>query len=198
MRWLDRGEGASRRAARGGGPTAGQRRHDDTGARRRRVADRRTVRRDEGPDRRVQHDRVCGSGRGHRGGVEASLGEGRADRGAAGLGAVTPEIEAAVAEAFREEWGQVVAALIGVTGDWDLAEECAQDAFALALERWPRDGVPRRPGAWLSTVARNRATDRLRREATGAAKLQEAAVVSPDDQPNDSDAHDDSGVEDDR
>ncbi|MEV0824896.1 RNA polymerase sigma factor [Nonomuraea rubra] len=76
---------------------------------------------------------------------------------------------------FRREWGQIVATLIRVTGDWDLAEECAQDAFAAALERWPRDGVPDRPGAWLTTAARNRATDRLRRAATGEAKLRELA-----------------------
>ncbi|GFJ92696.1 RNA polymerase subunit sigma-24 [Phytohabitans rumicis] len=68
-----------------------------------------------------------------------------------------------------------------MTGDWDLAEECAQDAFAQALERWPRDGVPRRPGAWLTTTARNRALDRLRRRATEAAKLQEVAVLSYED-----------------
>jgi RNA polymerase sigma-70 factor (ECF subfamily) len=65
-----------------------------------------------------------------------------------------------------------------MTRDWDLAEECAQDAFALALERWRRDGVPRNPGAWLTTTARNRMIDRLRRDATGAAKLQEVAVLS--------------------
>jgi RNA polymerase sigma-70 factor (ECF subfamily) len=59
---------------------------------------------------------------------------------------VTSEVEAAVAKAFREECGQVVATLIRVTGDWDLAEECAQDAFAQALQRWPRDGIPNRPG----------------------------------------------------
>jgi RNA polymerase sigma-70 factor, ECF subfamily len=76
---------------------------------------------------------------------------------------VTPRIEAAVAEAFEAEWGRVVATLVRLTGDWELAEECAQDAFAAALERWPRDGVPRRPGAWLTTVARNRALDRARR-----------------------------------
>jgi RNA polymerase sigma-70 factor (ECF subfamily) len=85
-------------------------------------------------------------------------------------------VAAAVSQAFREQRGQVVATLIRTTGDWDLAEECAQDAFALALQRWPRDGVPRRPGAWLTTAARNRATDRLRREATGAAKLREVAA----------------------
>jgi RNA polymerase sigma-70 factor (ECF subfamily) len=82
-----------------------------------------------------------------------------------------------------------------VTGDWDLAEECTQDAFALAWSRWRRDGVPRRPGAWLTTTARNRAVDRLRRAATGAAKLQEVTVLSAPDGPSD---HDDSGVEDDR
>ena len=73
---------------------------------------------------------------------------------------MSPDVEAVVAAAFREEWGRVVATLIRVTGDWDVAEECAQDAFALALERWPRDGVPRNPGAWLTTTARNRAIDR--------------------------------------
>ena len=83
----------------------------------------------------------------------------------------------AVAAAFREDYGQVVATLIGLTGDWDLAEECAQDAFTLALERWDRDGVPRKPGAWLTTTARNRMVDRLRREATGASKLREVAVT---------------------
>ena len=61
-----------------------------------------------------------------------------------------------------------MATLIRMTGDWDLAEECAQDAFAQALVRWPRDGVPRRPGAWLTTTARNRALDRLRRRANEA------------------------------
>jgi len=102
-------------------------------------------------------------------------------------------VEVAVAAAFREEWGRVVATLIRVTGDWDLAEECAQDAFALALEKWRRDGVPRNPGAWLTTAARNRATDRLRRVTTGATKLQEAAVLSQPDDPIDR-----GGVEDER
>jgi RNA polymerase sigma-70 factor, ECF subfamily len=74
-----------------------------------------------------------------------------------------------------EEWGRVVATLIRMTDDWDLAEECAQDAFAKALEKWGSEGVPRSPGAWLTTVARNRARDRLRRQAAGSAKIQEAA-----------------------
>jgi RNA polymerase sigma-70 factor, ECF subfamily len=108
---------------------------------------------------------------------------------------VTGDPAGAVAEAFRQEWGRVVAALIGMTGNWDLAEECAQDAFAQALKTWPRDGVPRRPGAWLTTVARNRALDRLRRGAAEAAKLREAAVLAPVDEPADDD---ESGIRDDR
>jgi len=88
-----------------------------------------------------------------------------------------------------------VATLIRVTGDWDLAEESAQDAFAQALESWRRDGVPRNPGAWLTTTARNRALDRLRRATTGAAKVQEAAVLSPPEEPH---PHDESGIADDR
>jgi RNA polymerase sigma-70 factor (ECF subfamily) len=88
--------------------------------------------------------------------------------------------EQAVAAAFRESWGQIVATLIGATGDWDLAEECAQDAFTAALETWSRRGIPDRPGAWLTSVARHRATDVLRRRALGAAKLREVAVSERD------------------
>jgi RNA polymerase sigma-70 factor, ECF subfamily len=90
----------------------------------------------------------------------------------------------------------VVATLIRMTGDWDLAEECAQDAIARALERWPSDGVPRNPGAWLTTTARNRALSRLRRTATETAKLQEVAAVAHGD--DDHDQGDQSGVADDR
>jgi RNA polymerase sigma-70 factor (ECF subfamily) len=106
-------------------------------------------------------------------------------------------VEAAVAGAFREEWGRLVATLIRTTGDWDLAEECAQGAFERALKTWPRDGVPRRPGAWLTTAARNLARDRLRRKATGAAKLQEVALMSRSDDA-DRDVGDESGIHDDR
>ncbi len=89
-----------------------------------------------------------------------------------------------------------------MTGDWDLAEESAQDAFALALARWGRDGVPRNPGAWLTTAARNRAVDRIRRQATGTAKLREAAAGAAPSDPlegmiADADARE-SGVADDR
>ena len=72
---------------------------------------------------------------------------------------------------FREEWGRVLAALIGLLGDFDLAEEAAQEAFAIAADRWPREGEPESPRAWLVTTARNRAIDRLRRERTLAQKL---------------------------
>jgi RNA polymerase sigma-70 factor, ECF subfamily len=71
---------------------------------------------------------------------------------------------------FREEWGRILAGLIGFLGDFDLAEEAAQEAFAIAAERWPRDGTPANPRAWLMTTARNRAVDRIRRERTLAAK----------------------------
>jgi RNA polymerase sigma-70 factor (ECF subfamily) len=67
---------------------------------------------------------------------------------------------------FREQWGRVLAGLIGYLGDFDRAEEAAQEAFAVAAERWPRDGVPSNPGLWLMTTARNRAIDRIRRERT--------------------------------
>jgi RNA polymerase sigma-70 factor, ECF subfamily len=82
---------------------------------------------------------------------------------------------------FRERWGRVVAMLIAVTGDWDLAEECAQEAFAIALDRWRRDGVPGQPGPWLMATARNAAIDRVRRSANGAGKLREVAVLTPID-----------------
>ncbi len=87
-------------------------------------------------------------------------------------------VRAAVDAAYRDEWGQVVATLIGLTRDWDLAEDCAQDAFAAALARWPRDGIPSHPGAWLTTTARNRATDRLRRDTAGRTKLRQLAVLA--------------------
>jgi RNA polymerase sigma-70 factor (ECF subfamily) len=102
------------------------------------------------------------------------------DPGAPGADAVAEAVAEAVAAAFRDEWGKVVATLIRTTGDWDLAEESAQDAFAMALARWARDGIPHRPGAWLTTAARNRAIDVLRRKAVGAAKLREVAAMSYD------------------
>ena len=79
---------------------------------------------------------------------------------------------------FREQWGRVLAALIGYLGDFDLAEEAAQEAFTIAAERWPREGQPANPGAWLMTTARNRAIDRIRRNRTLAAKTKLLQVPS--------------------
>jgi RNA polymerase sigma-70 factor (ECF subfamily) len=73
-------------------------------------------------------------------------------------------------QAFRDQWGRVLAALIGFLGDFDLAEEAAQDAFAIAADRWPRDGVPDSPRAWLIATARNRAIDRIRARSHAAEK----------------------------
>ncbi|MBB5872769.1 RNA polymerase sigma-70 factor (ECF subfamily) [Allocatelliglobosispora scoriae] len=84
----------------------------------------------------------------------------------------------AVAQVYTAEWSRIVASLIRFTGDWDLAEECAQDAFAQALTSWPTDGIPQRPGAWVTTTARNRALDRLRRAGVEAAKLRGLALVA--------------------
>lgn len=78
---------------------------------------------------------------------------------------MTDDVGTAVDRAHREEWARVLAATVQVTRDLDLAEECAQDAYAQALRTWGRDGVPDRPGAWLTQVARNRARDVLRRES---------------------------------
>jgi RNA polymerase sigma-70 factor, ECF subfamily len=111
------------------------------------------------------------------------------------LGDLRDDVRAAVSAAFREEWGRIVATLIRTTGDWDLAEDCTQGAFERALKTWPRDGIPRRPGAWLTTTSRNLATDRLRRAAVGATKLRAVASMSQHDDPHD---HDESCIPDDR
>jgi len=80
---------------------------------------------------------------------------------------------------FREEWGRTLAILARTLDDVDLAEDAVQEAFAIALERWPRDGVPANPGAWLLTTARNRAIDRIRRERTLAHKTELLAKLAP-------------------
>jgi len=87
-----------------------------------------------------------------------------------------------VGRIFREESGRSVATLIGVFGDIDLAEDAVQEAFAVALHRWPADGLPPNPGGWITTTARHRALDRLRREARGRELLGEVAVLLPGDQ----------------
>ncbi|MFE9694799.1 RNA polymerase sigma factor [Micromonospora sp. NPDC005806] len=97
-----------------------------------------------------------------------------------------------VAEAGTEAYPRIVAALIRVTGDWTLAEDCAQEALASALERWPRDGVPGNPGGWLMTAARNRAVDVLRRAAVERRKLRELALLTdPEPTPTEGDVVDD-------
>jgi len=91
-----------------------------------------------------------------------------------------PGVGAAVADAHRREWAFVLAATARVARDIDLAEECVQDAYLAALDAWSRQGVPRNPGAWLTTTARRRALDRLRRDRTLRAKL--PLLIEPDAQ----------------
>ena len=86
-------------------------------------------------------------------------------------------------EVFRDQWGRVLATLIGLLGDFDLAEEAAQEAFAVAVERWPNDGVPDNPSAWLISTGRNRAIDRMRRNRTLAAKTQLLDLPEPTEDP---------------
>jgi RNA polymerase sigma-70 factor (ECF subfamily) len=87
--------------------------------------------------------------------------------------------EAEIGRIFREESGRSVAALIRAFGDIDVAEDAVQDAFAVALRKWPGDGLPPNPGGWITTTARNRAIDRLRRESRRRELLSEAAVLAP-------------------
>ncbi len=102
-------------------------------------------------------------------------------------------------QVYREHWGRVLAATIGFLGDFDLAEEAAQDAFATAAERWPREGVPENPAAWLATTARNRAIDRVRRRRTLAEKTRlleaEATATAPEEEPMDAQAIPDERLE---
>jgi RNA polymerase sigma-70 factor, ECF subfamily len=105
--------------------------------------------------------------------------------------------EAAIGQVFRENSGRSVAALIRVFGDIDIAEDAVQEAFTVALRRWPRDGLPPNPGGWITTTARKRAIDRLRREARERQLLgQIAATPSARD---DAETHSEAGpVHDDR
>jgi RNA polymerase sigma-70 factor, ECF subfamily len=93
--------------------------------------------------------------------------------------------QAEVGRIFREESGRSVATLIGVFGDIDLAQDAVQEAFAVALRKWPVDGLPPNPGGWITTTARNRAIDRLRRESRGRELLGEVAALAPGDQERD-------------
>src|SRR6185437_7848445 len=133
-----------RRAAR-----TGPHGHDRPRRRRAHADHRRPLRGDEGRPRPRRGDRarVPRSRRPH----------GRGGRGPAPGGALIEEV-------FREQWGRVLAAMVGFLGDFDRAEEAAQEAFAIASERWPRTGTPENPAAWLIVTARNRAIDRILRD----------------------------------
>src|SRR4051812_40287993 len=159
------------------GRADGRPRDGDHGARggRQDADDRRAVRGRQGGARRLpvlrgrrprrrDRARVASPGRAHgrrRGGP--------ADRG----------VVAILEQVFRDEWGRVLASLIGFLGDFDVAEEATQEAFAIAAERWPRDGTPSNPRAWLVTTARNRAIDRIRRERTREEKTRLLDVPEP-------------------
>src|SRR5215467_6358336 len=82
---------------------------------------------------------------------------------------------AAVESVYRAEWGRIVATLIKLIGDFDLAEECAQEAFAVAIDQWPTTGIPEIPRAWIIQTARNKAIDRIRRNAVYSGKLESYA-----------------------
>ena len=134
-------------------------------------------------DRRLRAEEVLGRDRGDDVGrrlqvVMACPADNHSRKG--NVAGVSPNEESpgasAVEEAFREHRTRVLAALVGGLRDFELAEDALQEAFALALERWPRDGAPRNPGAWLYTVARNRAIDRLRHRRTAEQKLEELAA----------------------
>src|SRR5919197_3455385 len=147
-------------------PAGRRNRHHRACPGRRDARHRRPVRRHQGGLRRLLPAR----GRRHRrrdrlrhedpGGPDGRRDRDPSDRGAREL----------IDAVFRDEWGRVLASLVSFLGDFDLAEEAAQEAFAIAAERWPRDGTPENPAAWLITTARNRAIDRIRRERTLAAK----------------------------
>ncbi|MEU4619561.1 DUF6596 domain-containing protein [Actinoplanes sp. NPDC023801] len=101
------------------------------------------------------------------------------------------DVREAITRAHREEWARVVAALTRRFGDLDIAEEAAAEAFATAVERWPTDGVPPNPGAWLTTTASRKAIDRIRRENKRDEKQREAHILSAGNPPEPPGAIDD-------
>src|SRR5919107_2937524 len=134
---------------------ASRERHHRAGAGRQDADHRRPVRRDQGGGRRLRRPRGRRPRRGDRAGRADPDGPpGRRHRDPPGREVLVATLE----QVFRDHWGRVLATLIGFLGDFDLAEEAAQEAFAIAAERWQRDGVPDNPRAWLVTTARNRAS----------------------------------------
>jgi len=110
---------------------------------------------------------------------------------------VTSDVAAALEAVYREDWGKIVAILIKLMGDFDLAEECAQEAFAAALSQWPTSGIPGIPSAWIIQTARHKAIDRIRREARYSEKLDEyvkSGFPSESEEPN----YDENEIPDDR
>src|SRR4029077_15778589 len=121
---------------------------------------------------------------GPRVGPQAREGDHPSDRGAAAPGGrrtLTPDIPAVTAHeierVFRDEYGRAVAVLVRVFGDIGVAEEAVQDAFTAAVQRWPSTGVPPSPAGWITPPARNRAIDRLRREASREDRHAQAALL---------------------
>src|SRR3954468_9306461 len=115
-------------------------------------------------------------------GAEAGEGHDPANRGPAHArrsGALLTDIE----RVFRDHYGRAVSALVRILGDISLAEDAVQDAFAVALQRWPADGTPPSPAGWIITTARNRAIDRARRESSREERHAQAAALLARDQP---------------
>src|SRR5437667_2599309 len=157
-RALEKGRAQRRRGAREGSGDG------DDGPSRQRANEglRRSLHRVERAGRWLRDDR---SDRSRRGDRDREKLAGRRRRGAPDRRALSAEITSdAVAAVFHEEAGRLTAALVKRLGDFDLAEECVQDALVAALEHWPRTGIPDNPGAWLMTTAHRKGIDRLRRE----------------------------------
>src|SRR6266516_1124657 len=183
----------------GGAAAAGADGHDRAHPQRQAVHHRRPLRRDQGAAGRLLPHQRQGSERRHPGRVADSVGEVGQRRGAADLGAdaaVTSDARAMVDSVYRSDSRRVLATLIRLLGDFELAEEALQDAFAAAVERWPRDGVPANPRAWLVSAGRFKAIDAVRRRARFDASL--GKVAEELDHATPEVTFDEEGVNDDR
>src|SRR5439155_14490536 len=158
--------------------------HRGAAPRRRAADDRRPLRRRQGTRRRMLDHHGAGSRLRARVGPPHRAGDYPPDRGAAvpgrnrGLIPGVPTVSASgIEHVFREEYGRAVAVLVRVFGDIGIAEEAVQDAFTTAVQRWPASGLPPSPAGWIITTARNRAIDRLRREASRDDRHAQAALL---------------------